>query len=612
MNAARIFIYSLAVLLGTANAGLAQPTFIRQRVYTYPFAVGETLTRLSPSRLLGIGAQQRGIGDTIDRAARLCFYNNQDDTVGTIAHYRRRQIASQQLFPAFFSYTGLSRTHNGNFLLNGNHVRGSVNGVVVPAESFLSRVDSLGTIQWTRNYTFSGQPADGRLIGLPDDGAIALGAIARGSGPIFASVVVASQFDSLGNVGWQRIVGRSYSTVNRIATLPDGTYALAGYEARVMPGTNTTREDGWLIRITASGDTLGTRYFGTPAQYDTWQDVRATPHHGLLLTGVVGTGSTQEQGLVTQLDSLGQVQWQQRIPATLGSTTPNCVLLHGLPLLNGDVLVNGYRLVPGSLTQTQNTYQAVYRPNAAGGASAVWERITSTNANEPFSRNLDLSAAGELTISGNISPPANTFYSPHSHLRLQLTERPYVPDLCQTPPQALFGYAPMPGGDSLRLTNLSSAGPRYAQLLRWRWNFGDGTRYDGPAPPPHRYPAGTAAATAVRLTVTNNLGCTSTTVVYPFALATAAQRALQAQLSVFPNPALAGAATVRLPGLRPQPAVTGELLNALGQVVRRGSWPAAALVVQGAVLDLAGLAPGIYTLRLRPQEGALVKRVVVP
>nr|WP_233169130.1 PKD domain-containing protein [Hymenobacter sp. BT523] len=195
-------------------------------------------------------------------------------------------------------------------------------------------------------------------------------------------------------------------------------------------------------------------------------------------------------------------------------------------------------------------------------------------------------------------------------MRLQLAERPYVPNLCQTPPQATLGFAPTAGGDSLRFFALTGAGPRHAQLLRWRWDFGDGTAFDGPAPPPHRYAPGAGAATAVRLTVTNNLGCAATAVAFPFALATAAQRALQAGFSVFPNPAGAAGATVQVPGLRPQGPVGGELRNALGQVVRREQWAPAALA-RGVSLGLSGLAPGVYSLRLLAREGTLVKRLLV-
>ncbi|MBF9220555.1 T9SS type A sorting domain-containing protein [Hymenobacter ruricola] len=479
----------------------------------------------------------------------------------------------------------------------------------------MSRVDSLGAIKWTQYYTFNGQSVGGYLLGLPDDGAIAVGAILRQvTSSVFASVAVTSRFDSLGNVGQQRIIGRTYSTVNRVATLPDGTYALAGYEERQVPGSGTVRADGWLLRLTANGDTLGGRYFGTPSQTEFWQDVRAAPHNGLLLTGGASPGNNRSQGWLMELDSLGQVRWQQRIPASFGPTTPNYALQHGRPLQNGDVLVSGYRLLPGSLTQTQDTYQAVYRPDGVGGATAVWERIIPISANEPYTGSLDLSAAGEVTITGQVYPPPNTVPANQllSHLRLQLTERPYVPDLCQTPPQLALGFAPTAGGDSLRFVGLPTPGPRYAQVVRWRWDFGDGTSFDGPAPPPHRYAPGQGAGTAVRLTITNNLGCTASAVAFPFALATAAQRALQAGLGVFPNPAPAGGAavTVQLPGLHAQPPVAAELCNALGQVVRRDHW-APAQLAQGAPLPLGGLAPGVYALRLRAAEGTLVKRLVV-
>ena len=589
----------------------AQPTRLWQRNYAYPGYVRDNLIRLSPSRILGIGSLDLP-GDTTKYSACLRFYNNQGDTVRVISHRRSQRVTSQQLFPPYYAYGDAARTRNGEFLIAGRRSNGRVNGVAIPEGSFMTRVDSLGNIRWTQYFSFNGQPAGGYLIGTPDDGGIVVGAIVRQvSGPIFASIAIASRLDSLGNVSWQRTIGRPYSIVKRTATLPDGSYVLAGNEQRLMPGTGYVREDGWLIRLKANGDTLGTRYFGTPTQYEQWEDVRPAPHNGLLLAGNVGTGSTMVQGWLMQLDSLGQVAWQQRVPAAFTSTTPNCVFQHGRPLQGGEVLVSGYQLVPGDPDQPQATYQAVFRPNASGGATAVWERITPISANEPSNGSLDLSAAGEVTINGyTYSGP--TQYDSHSLLRLQLAERPYQPNLCQTPPQALLGFAPTPAADSLRFVSLSTPGPQYAQLLRWRWDFGDGTFFDGPTPPPHHFPPGSPAATAVRLTVTNNLGCASTALAFPLALATAPQRALQARLSLFPNPTgpAGPGPTVRLPGLRPQPPVPTELCNALGQSLWRGRWPVAALA-QGAPLDLTGLPPGVYALRLRPQEGALVKRLVV-
>ena len=82
-----------------------------------------------------------------------------------------------------------------------------------------------------------------------------------------------------------------------------------------------------------------------------------------------------------------------------------------------------------------------------------------------------------------------------------------------------------------------------------------------------------------------------------------------ADVSVFPNPAH-DQFTVLLPAVAGATAVQAELLNALGQVVRRQQ---AALPATGArlMVDATGLAAGVYTLRLQAGTTALAKRVVL-
>jgi hypothetical protein len=92
------------------------------------------------------------------------------------------------------------------------------------------------------------------------------------------------------------------------------------------------------------------------------------------------------------------------------------------------------------------------------------------------------------------------------------------------------------------------------------------------------------------------------------ALATTASLSA-ADVTVFPNPARARF-TVVLPGLGQASTVQAELLNALGQVVRRQT---AALPASGTQLsfDTAELATGVYTLRLQAGTTNLAKRVVI-
>ncbi|WP_233168621.1 T9SS type A sorting domain-containing protein [Hymenobacter sp. BT523] len=76
-----------------------------------------------------------------------------------------------------------------------------------------------------------------------------------------------------------------------------------------------------------------------------------------------------------------------------------------------------------------------------------------------------------------------------------------------------------------------------------------------------------------------------------------------ADVSLFPNPAR-GVFTVQLPvGFG---STQAELLNALGQVVR-----CPAVAGPSFRVETAGLAPGVYTLRLRTDAGTVAKRVVV-
>jgi len=82
-----------------------------------------------------------------------------------------------------------------------------------------------------------------------------------------------------------------------------------------------------------------------------------------------------------------------------------------------------------------------------------------------------------------------------------------------------------------------------------------------------------------------------------------------AVVDIYPNPAHA-AFSVQVPGVGQAGSVQATLLNGLGQVVSRQS---AALPVAGTtlLLETAGLAAGVYTLRLTAGATVLARRVVV-
>jgi parallel beta-helix repeat protein len=165
-----------------------------------------------------------------------------------------------------------------------------------------------------------------------------------------------------------------------------------------------------------------------------------------------------------------------------------------------------------------------------------------------------------------------------------------------TVPATLTATMPSTGGTLLTATPV--AGATYQFLLNGQ-------------------PVGTASTTNTLLVtspaqygsytvVVTSGGCTSAPSA-PVAVTNTATRTASlngVSLLVYPNPTLDGRLTLELTG--PQAKASQlEVLNALGQAVHRRT-----LAPGTAPLSLAGLAPGVYTLRVHTEQGVLTQRVV--
>ena len=104
---------------------------------------------------------------------------------------------------------------------------------------------------------------------------------------------------------------------------------------------------------------------------------------------------------------------------------------------------------------------------------------------------------------------------------------------------------------------------------------------------------------------------TAAPITFAFRGALASAAALGAGIfSVFPNPAHRAASLV-LPAVPGAAQARLTLLNALGQAVRAVAIPLAATGETRAALDLSGVAPGLYTLRVQAGAQAASQRLVV-
>ncbi len=475
-----------------------------------------------------------------------------------------------------------------------------LNGVTYPAAGhFICRTDSTGRLRWLRRFSLGSLLGQHRLMGLPDGGALL--ACETTFSSTSAPVVLVARFDSAGAVLWQRQMGRPYSRKCNLVALADGSYALAGYQARPVAFSNLLYNDGWVLRFQLNGDTIRSRYFGADVDSDGFNDVQPAADGGLLLSGSsFSIRQRTGQGWVLALDSLDRPRWQLRTqpdPTTRHQDFPFNVR----PLLGGGALVIGSRF--DSAQFYAGRYLAAYRSVSAGGVALDWRLSEPASAPGVFEYP-DLNPAGELTFAYGFSQSSAT--PGIGLLRYTNAGTPYVPNYCQRPPAAYFAAA-LAAPNQLQVLAASTPGPRYGVLLLWHWDFGDGTTYDGPAPPPHRYATVPAPGTAVRLTVTNNLGCTATHTEYPWGGPTATQqsRDLAARAALWPNPAT-GRATLRLPDAPAGPASV-MLLDVLGRSVRRYlARPVGRTLTQE--IDLAGLAPGVYAVRVALPDGRTFAR----
>ncbi|MDO7875786.1 T9SS type A sorting domain-containing protein [Hymenobacter sp. ASUV-10] len=418
-----------------------------------------------------------------------------------------------------------------------------------------------------------------------------------------------TKVDLQGQVVWQHDYhSQGYLGLGKLTDIiahPDGSYLLAGLCDRspvYTGGSAYLRQDYWLLKLRPNGDTIATTHFGDPARYERATALRLLPGDALALAGVQADQNQIENPQLLRLDNAlrPRPQWTRNEPNPNLEDSPYRFLL---PLQSGNILAGGMQINVSRDVRAQLLCLST-------SGTPQWEILRQYTFRRYTSFATCLVAAdGAAYLSGLAQDGGlgnGTLINGTALLSKYAGVGPaYQPDLCRTPPTAAFTPAFSAQGDSVLVLDQSTPGPTYGELVAWHWDFGDGSSYDGPTPPWHRYATAPGPGLQVRLTVTNNLGCQHTTTLLP--LASRAQQ-LQARLTLYPNPATE-AVTVALDGLRPQATVPLEVVNALGQVVHQTT----ATPHHGALsqkLDLRTLPAGIYVVRLRTQEGTITKRLV--
>ena len=155
---------------------------------------------------------------------------------------------------------------------------------------WLIKTDSLGDTLWWKTYGGYDWDIHGWDFQITSDGGCILAAYTWSFGPGTPnySNIWLLRTDSSGDTLWARVYGGTNNdSPGCVDTTADGGYVIAGLTKSYGSGG----EDLWLIKTDSTGDSLGTRTYGTT--YNDWgQFIRITSDHGYIITGGYNSPAT--------------------------------------------------------------------------------------------------------------------------------------------------------------------------------------------------------------------------------------------------------------------------------------------------------------------------------
>jgi hypothetical protein len=203
----------------------------------------------------------------------------------------------------------------------------------------ISRVDSGGTILWTK--IFSGTLTDTAKseIMAPDGGFIIAGSTVNPSSN--KEEILVLKLDAKGTEQWVNTIGtENDETAQSIASTGDGGYLIAGTSCRRGRSGDC---DIHAVRINAAGTTVWDRKYGGISR-DSASVVLASPHGGYTIAGTSDSpdlGAMDQDIHIVHLDNNGSEEWN----STFGTSSYE-IVTGAVIATDGSLVVSGYATDP--------------------------------------------------------------------------------------------------------------------------------------------------------------------------------------------------------------------------------------------------------------------------
>lgn len=217
------------------------------------------------------------------------------------------------------------------------------------SDYWVLKVDSIGDVEWEKNFGGSENDIASSVVQAPDGGYL----VAGGSVSFDLEVIGNNGNEDVwvlkltpdGVVEWTKTYGGSSNErAESIEMTTDGGYILAGYSDSQDGdvGSNHGDFDYWLVKIDPDGNLLWENNFG--GSFSDWGfDVKQTPDGGYLMAGstfsdngdVSSNNGFYDYWLV-KTDANGNMEWEQNYGGTLEERAYSIVLTQ-----NGEAIIAG-------------------------------------------------------------------------------------------------------------------------------------------------------------------------------------------------------------------------------------------------------------------------------
>jgi hypothetical protein len=195
----------------------------------------------------------------------------------------------------------VDQTSDGGYILTGKEYRSNIDTTNI----LLIRTDSIGNIRWVKRLGMFFYENGRNVKETMDGGFILTGERNRDTSDVYDMFV--AKTDPEGNVEWSKsYMGPGNSQGFKILVLSDGSYIVHG-----VVNIGTENPDILTIRLTADGDTLWTRSYGSEGHERSFNLIE-TAQHQLAIIGLTDSWTAGYGDIyLTLLDLDGNLLWSK-------------------------------------------------------------------------------------------------------------------------------------------------------------------------------------------------------------------------------------------------------------------------------------------------------------